>query len=87
MQRPLLVYSWNLNWISFELRNMQITDGTPSYLPTIIPFRLPACGGTEAGRRCFPSFVRERVDLRSGGISLRSLAQAKLASPPLQKLG
>jgi len=32
-------------------------------LPTVIP--------TGAGRRFFPSFVRERVGLRSGGISLR----------------
>ena len=31
---------------------------------------------TEAGRRFFPSFVRERVGQRTGGISLRSLAQA-----------
>jgi hypothetical protein len=37
--------------------------------PTVIP--------TAAGRRFFPSFARERVGLRSGGISLRSLAQAK----------
>ena len=52
-------------------------------------FRLPAAGTeaskaryqtvipTAAGRRFFPSFVRERVGLRSGGISLRFLAQAK----------
>src|ERR1700722_1946224 len=42
------------------------------YLQTVIP--------TGAGRRFFPSLVHERVGLRSGGISLRSLAQAK----PLQ---
>jgi hypothetical protein len=39
-------------------------------LPTVIP--------TGASRRFFFSFVRERVGLRSGGISLRSIARAKL---------
>ena len=47
--------------------NASATSTTNS--KTVIP--------TEAGRRFFPSFVRERVGLRSGGISLRSLAQAK----------
>jgi hypothetical protein len=41
----------------------------PTVLSTVIP--------TGAGRRFFPSIVRERVDPRSGGISLRCLAQAK----------
>ena len=37
--------------------------------PTVIP--------TAAGRRFFPSFVRERVGLRSGGISFRFLAASR----------
>jgi len=37
---------------------------------------------TGAGRRFFSSFVRERVGLRSGGISLRFLAQAKPRCSP-----
>ena len=41
---------------------------------------LPTVNPTGAGRRLIPSFVRERVGLRSGGISLRSLAQAKPAT-------
>src|ERR1700680_228070 len=53
---------------------LMTTSSHPQHLlPTVLP--------TGAGRRFFSSFVRERVGLRSGGISLRSLAQAKPPRP------
>jgi hypothetical protein len=39
---------------------------------------LPTVISTEASRRLFPSFVRERVGLRSGEISLRSLVPVNI---------
>src|ERR1700730_14285508 len=56
-----------------DLLLMTTSSHSQHLLPTVIP--------TGAGRRFFSSFVRERVGLRSGGISLRSLAQAKPPRP------
>jgi hypothetical protein len=73
VQNPAVDFSTFLSPEDFFITSICAETNFAAVVQTPTPTVIP----TGAGRRFFPSFVRERVGLRSGGISLRSIAQAK----------